>query len=187
MKTYSEKLKDPRWQRKRLEILERDNFTCQYCDSKENTLHVHHKLYLKGKSPWEYNDKIYVTLCDDCHVEAEDNKNYILELLGNNRKADLSVCYLLKALLGNDENYYHWKEAIEKMAKAINSQYHSNKDNWERSVIEMGQFSMASISSICKATDYWEESMQSWPTEIMPELGDPESALDKIIRTAPEK
>jgi len=27
--TYSEKLKDPRWQKKRLEILSRDNFTCE--------------------------------------------------------------------------------------------------------------------------------------------------------------
>ena len=31
---YSEKLKDPRWQKKRLEILERDNFRCQYCGDK---------------------------------------------------------------------------------------------------------------------------------------------------------
>lgn len=29
--TYSQKLRDPRWQKKRLEILERDSFTCQHC------------------------------------------------------------------------------------------------------------------------------------------------------------
>lgn len=31
---YSQKLLDPRWQRKRLEILQRDDFTCQVCSDK---------------------------------------------------------------------------------------------------------------------------------------------------------
>lgn len=63
---YVEKLKDPRWQKKRLEILERDNWTCQCCLSTESTLHVHHKIYEKC-DPWEYDDKYLTTLCDECH------------------------------------------------------------------------------------------------------------------------
>ncbi len=39
---YSEKLKDPRWQKKRLEIFQRDEFHCQQCGDGENTLCVHY-------------------------------------------------------------------------------------------------------------------------------------------------
>lgn len=74
-KTYSEKLKDPRWQRRRLEILNRDEFTCQKCGDKENTLHVHHRWYKFGKEPWEYPDEILITLCHNCHEEEEWSKN----------------------------------------------------------------------------------------------------------------
>lgn len=51
MATYSEKLKSPKWQKKRLEILQRDEFTCQHFNDKENTLHVHHIAY--SGNPWE--------------------------------------------------------------------------------------------------------------------------------------
>lgn len=42
---YIEKLRDPRWQKKRLQILERDGFACQSCYDTETTLHVHHCTY----------------------------------------------------------------------------------------------------------------------------------------------
>jgi hypothetical protein len=71
---YKELLKDPRWQRKRLEILQRDDFTCRQCGSKENTLHVHHHYYTKGKSPWDYDNRVLVTLCDECHYTEETLK-----------------------------------------------------------------------------------------------------------------
>jgi hypothetical protein len=67
MKSYSEKLKDPRWQKKRLEILERDNFACTICGDEKSTLHVHHTVYLSGHEPWEYNEWQLITLCEDCH------------------------------------------------------------------------------------------------------------------------
>jgi len=54
--TYSEKLKDPRWQRKRLEVMQRDDFTCRNCGAKDKTLHIHHVRYLKGFEPWEYKE-----------------------------------------------------------------------------------------------------------------------------------
>lgn len=66
-KSYSELLKDPRWQKKRLEIMERDKFQCQYCFEKRDTLTVHHKYYMVGKKPWEYDNDCYVTLCDSHH------------------------------------------------------------------------------------------------------------------------
>lgn len=71
-KTYSEQLKDPRWQKKRLEIMERDKFTCQRCYDDESTLHVHHKHYHKGRMPWDYEPHELVTLCESCHEGVHD-------------------------------------------------------------------------------------------------------------------
>ena len=71
-KPYYEQLKDPRWQKKRLEILERDGWQCQACGAKEQTLHVHHKAYQNGKKPWEYGDHCLVTLCEACHKANRD-------------------------------------------------------------------------------------------------------------------
>lgn len=69
-KTYSEKLKDPRWQKKRLEIMQRDEWKCQGCLNDERMLNVHHLKYISGLEPWEYEDKYYMTLCDNCHQAA---------------------------------------------------------------------------------------------------------------------
>lgn len=66
-KTYSEKLRDPRWQRKRLQILNEANFICEDCGSDEKPLNVHHIIYRRGKSPWDYENKEFKCLCDTCH------------------------------------------------------------------------------------------------------------------------
>lgn len=64
---YSDRLKDPRWQKKRLEIFEMDNWFCQYCWQKDATLIVHHLYYLPVE-PWEYPNEALITLCEDCHT-----------------------------------------------------------------------------------------------------------------------
>jgi 5-methylcytosine-specific restriction endonuclease McrA len=71
--TYSEKLRNPLWQKMRLEILQRDNFTCKFCGSGLNdgkNLQVHHILY-KRRDPWDYPEYLYQTLCDSCHSERQ--------------------------------------------------------------------------------------------------------------------
>ena len=76
---YSEKLQDPRWQRRRLEIMELNEWMCQHCYATNKTLSVHHKYYVSGREPWEYRDEALITLCNDCHREWEDNKNIIYD------------------------------------------------------------------------------------------------------------
>ncbi len=66
-KPYFEKLKDPRWQKKRLGILERADWKCEECARADQTLHVHHTLYIYGKEPWEYRDEELKCLCEECH------------------------------------------------------------------------------------------------------------------------
>src|SRR4051812_44568759 len=51
---YAERLKDPRWQKRRLKVMEYAHWRCQICGCKEKTLHCHHSYYLKGKQPWQY-------------------------------------------------------------------------------------------------------------------------------------
>ena len=66
-KTYKEKLLDPRWQRLRLEVMQRDNFTCQYCGDTERTLNIHHLSYNINGNPWDIDDFALICICEDCH------------------------------------------------------------------------------------------------------------------------
>lgn len=74
--TYSQKLEHPKWQKKRLEILSRDNYTCQLCSDTETQLHVHHHEYRKGCQPWEYDNDVLVSYCKHCHLAVEYLKGY---------------------------------------------------------------------------------------------------------------
>ncbi|HYD92594.1 MAG TPA: hypothetical protein VEA37_14045 [Flavobacterium sp.] len=86
--TYSEKLKDPRWQKKRLEVMKSDDWTCQFCGEKEKTLNVHHFVYAKSGNPWDVNDCDLCTLCEDCHHISHSKK------LSEDAKALLSYIHL---------------------------------------------------------------------------------------------
>jgi hypothetical protein len=68
--TYAEKLQSPKWQKKRLEVFQRDNFTCQHCGDTESTLHVHHLSYQPKTQPWDYPMENFQTLCRWCHEIA---------------------------------------------------------------------------------------------------------------------
>lgn len=63
---YKDKLKDPRWQKRRLEILERDNWQCQWCKNTKQTLVVHH-LHYYADEPWDDPDEALLTVCETCH------------------------------------------------------------------------------------------------------------------------
>ena len=58
---YKKLLLNPKWQKKRLEILQRDNFSCVVCGNGIDTdthVHVHHLSYMKGRMPWEYDNRL---------------------------------------------------------------------------------------------------------------------------------
>jgi len=71
---YQDQLKHPNWQKKRLQILKRDKFTCKLCKDKETTLNVHHIRYSDGMA-WEIENEYLITLCKHCHAEIEDIKD----------------------------------------------------------------------------------------------------------------
>lgn len=118
MSEYSEKFKDPRWQKKRLEILNRDKFKCRVCKSDKKTLHVHHFVYLIGRDPWEYDDKILITLCEDCH-------EFIKEI---NFK-ELAIEHLL--IYGCDKALrWFMKDLVNNMFNMENSGYGSIEESY---------------------------------------------------------
>jgi 5-methylcytosine-specific restriction endonuclease McrA len=75
---YSDMLRDPRWQRKKTEVLIRDNFTCQHCNATDKTLVVHHIRYERGLAPWDYGNEYLLTLCDPCHSKHHDENPLLI-------------------------------------------------------------------------------------------------------------
>lgn len=81
-RSYSEKLRDPRWQRRRLTILERDGWECQSCGNDSDSLHVHHRWYERRVEPWDAPDEALTTLCASCHgLEYECRDEAAAQLL----------------------------------------------------------------------------------------------------------
>jgi hypothetical protein len=71
---YAQLLLTAEWNEVRIRILKRDKFVCRHCGAKDCRLSVHHKIYLEGKLPWEVPDKFLISLCDDCHAKAHENR-----------------------------------------------------------------------------------------------------------------
>lgn len=75
--TYGALLFDPRWRQKRQEILKRDGHACYICNTQEE-LQVHHRQYhwlsndQAFKMPWEYEDHLLLTLCNNCHKRGHN-------------------------------------------------------------------------------------------------------------------
>lgn len=128
-KTYTELLKDPRWQKKRLEIMQRDEFKCQHCFATDKSLQVHHLAYHKGYMPWEYENDELITLCETCHQnETEDSRalyaafqDAVLQF--KKRKFSSSILLYILNYLANtvrfEDNNDDNKEFYEESAKEI--------------------------------------------------------------------
>lgn len=92
MSKYTNLLKDPRWQKKRLEIMSRDQFKCTKCEDETEMLVVHHKYYDKARMPWEYPDKSLLTLCSSCHSQYHKDEREIIEgIIDNFKRSDFSL------------------------------------------------------------------------------------------------
>jgi len=70
---YSEKLRDPRWQKKRLEKMQAAQWKCEICSDDSEELQVHHTEYVKRYNgdfvdPWQYELNDLKCLCKTCHT-----------------------------------------------------------------------------------------------------------------------
>lgn len=117
--SYREKLQDPRWQRKRLKIMERAGYRCEWCgtdaqldSAKRGTvpgLQIHHGWYGKQVKPWEYEDDSLYCLCDPCHEQAETARRAVYAELGrihpkHHRDVQLLLQQVQAAVAEDDES-----------------------------------------------------------------------------------
>lgn len=103
--TYAKLLQDPRWQKKRLKIMERDGWKCIICKGENDTLHVHHRYYKSSEGPWDYPDRALVTLCRQCH-----------DLYGHGTLS--GVDYLISEILGSGAFYAELNELADAFSTA---------------------------------------------------------------------
>ena len=109
-KQWMDQYKDPRWQKKRLEIMERDGWSCEHCQSSEKMLSVHHQWYEKGKKIWDYPNKCFQTLCSDCHEYIHMVTSAILANVKKSFFAsgwDIYSLDMLFSLVENNDKYSH--------------------------------------------------------------------------------
>jgi hypothetical protein len=101
---YLQKLRDPKWQKKRLDVMSHHDFCCEICGDSESTLHVHHKQYLKNYEPWEYDVKQLSCVCENCHKNTHDLSDELsfccsfLPLDGPNNRSEIAA--IIAGILG---------------------------------------------------------------------------------------
>jgi hypothetical protein len=80
--------------------------------SKPYWMEVHHKHYIFNRLPWDYNDDVFITLCNWCHGElhkTQDVYTYSDELL--TRTINLEPCQRCNGV-GWIEEYGHVENGI---------------------------------------------------------------------------
>jgi hypothetical protein len=92
---YNDLLNTIEWQTKRIKILVRDGYECQNpkCNNTGDSLHVHHKCYIKSEFPWEIDDKYLISLCRKCHKKEHDNNIIPVYEKGNDSRLKITENY----------------------------------------------------------------------------------------------
>ena len=115
--TYAEQLLDPRWQKKRLEVLDYAEFACEICGDDESTLHVHHKHYIRCRKVWEYDNEQLICLCRQCHSNQHEIEEKFHDLIarihldGPNGRNE--VYFLISGFIGFEpEIEYEYEQSL---------------------------------------------------------------------------
>lgn len=99
---YHEQLKHPLWQKKRLEVMEANNFKCQNCGGKDEQLNVHHPFYKRGAMIWQYVKEELMCLCHECHKNEHAKDEEIKSLCS---RVTVSKDFLIGLLRGYVEEH----------------------------------------------------------------------------------
>ena len=107
---YHEQIKHPLWQKKRLEVLELNEFKCSECSNETEELNVHHPFYKRGAMIWDYEAEELQCLCKTCHAKnhvVDEEIKKALSFLPS--PAKMSALGYINAMIGpfirDDENY----------------------------------------------------------------------------------
>lgn len=129
--SYAQKLLDPRWQKKRLEVMQDNDFTCSACGDTEATLHVHHNMYLKGKEPWEYESDQFSLLCKNCHSNQHNNKDNLFFEVMSRLHLDGPQCKKEIAIIVAGFSYYDYEPETEFYKELYELGKKFSKDYWK--------------------------------------------------------
>ena len=80
--TYQEKLKDPRWQKRRLEVFNKAMWKCEDCWANDKELQVHHCYYIRSLQPWEHGDDLLICVCPECHKQRQEKEEAVHVAVG---------------------------------------------------------------------------------------------------------
>lgn len=102
-----EQYEHPLWKRKRDEILDRDEDTCQICGSSKHSVEVHHLCYFPDHLIWEYDNELLQTVCLKHHEQLTYDLPKLagliaFEALKNN--IDLNELYEIIKAHGKNKN-----------------------------------------------------------------------------------
>jgi hypothetical protein len=122
--TYKDQIKSPKWQKKRLEILNLRGFKCEKCNCDEKQLHVHHRFYLKNRKAWEYDNDVFQVLCYVCHENEHNNtktKNFELyDYIFEELKFEIKSDKMVRAL--------EYKNVLQQFIEIENEQYNYDEN-----------------------------------------------------------
>jgi hypothetical protein len=132
--TYAEKLKDPRWEIFRNKVFDAMGCACSTCGDQDKPAtrfnHVHHKRYIKGREPWEYDLTDVTVLCKECHDEIHQCENKWRSMI----RAMPSWLVAEFDSMADDfmkmdpEDYVGWASYCKNEARALNG-FNRNKAN----------------------------------------------------------
>lgn len=83
----------------RLQVFQRDQFTCQVCGQNGGTLNAHHIFNWRDNEDLRYDVDNGVCLCEKCHIlfhkiykKRNNNKEQLLEFIKSRKKDMLNYC-----------------------------------------------------------------------------------------------
>jgi 5-methylcytosine-specific restriction endonuclease McrA len=78
---------------------------------KNQTLHVHHKKYIKGKMPWEYEDSDLISLCNLCHSNLHSTQTIPIYNNQGQRIDNAEICNKCNGS-GYLEQYHYFQGGV---------------------------------------------------------------------------
>lgn len=165
-KQYWQKLQDPRWQKKRLEILNEAGFECECCGDTKSQLQVHHGYYEKGKEPWEYDDETLWCLCDRCHEDAHKGRNAVCSELAKYRPWEVwPIAEILRRTDGDTVFYAQLFRIMEKrpgwIERVVNILHESLSDASTCGAVVENPREQTALSTQSELDLVWENLLQA--------------------------
>lgn len=77
-------------------LIQNYNFICFYDQAlipRDITdLNIHHKFYIKGKKPWEYDNEALISLCSNCHKETHERMDIFVYSEVGDKLYEAKIC-----------------------------------------------------------------------------------------------